>query len=334
MRGTLLGVAIGDALGMPVETWTRPYIMSLGDGRGITDFIDPTATRIKYAKPLEAGDTTDDWQLTEVVAESLIAKNGHFDLETLVEKHLEAFSQSTFGWGGTTKKALLELRDRKRPYNVRAPSYGPNTGLGNGIMMKVAPLAIANYRSRSTDGGQAKLWSEVMALARITHADDRAGIAAYIVAESILWSYDRAIKTLSDKEEFLQHLYDCAVYAESFDAPPDGWMDGFSDKISDVIRKVRNVWRYLKLESLRPLFNALSTLEFCLLVFLRYPRDFETGLCEIVNCGGDTDTQAAILGSIIGAQVGDVGIPRRWLTFRNKFDHVRSVADRLIAVCA
>ncbi len=334
MRGTLLGVAIGDALGMPVEIWTQPYIAALNEGRGVVDFLDPKATRIKYDKAMEAGDTTDDWQLTEALAESIIASGGRFNLSMCVEKHLAAFASSTFGWGGTTKKALIELRDGKRSYDMRAPSYGPNTGLGNGVMMKVAPLAIANYRHIHQEGGHAKLCAEVMALSRMTHADDRAGIAALAIAEVVLYSYDHAIKNVPDRAGLLKHVLERVLEAEAHSGTPDGWQDGYTDKISDVIKKVGHVWQFIRLDQLRPQFNSLSTLETCLIMFLRHTNDFEKGLCAAVNCGGDTDTQAAIVGSMIGAQVGDIGIPKHWLTFRNKFDHARSVADRLIAACA
>jgi ADP-ribosylglycohydrolase len=308
--------------------------MSLGDGKGVTGFIDPTATRIKYDKEMQAGDTTDDWQLTEAVAESIIVSGGHFDLRNCALKHLEAFRLSTFGWGGTTKKALIEIRDGKRSYNTRAPSYGPNTGLGNGIMMKVAPLAVAHYRHLSHEGGRAKLRADVMALSRMTHADDRAGIAALVIAEVILYGYEHSIKSVPDRVSLLEHVLQRVIEAESDSEAPTGWQDGYTDKVSDVIKKVSSVWQFIKFDLLRPQFNALSTLETCLLIFLRYPREFEKGVCEAVNCGGDTDTQAAIVGSMIGAHVSEMGIPKEWLTFRNKFDHARSVADRLIAVCA
>jgi ADP-ribosylglycohydrolase len=44
-----------------------------------------------------------------------------------------------------------------------------------------------------------------------------------------------------------------------------------------------------------------------------HPRDYRSALLEIVRCGGDTDTTAAILGGIVGAGVGQAGIPPEWL---------------------
>lgn len=42
-------------------------------------------------------------------------------------------------------------------------------------------------------------------------------------------------------------------------------------------------------------------------------KDYQVGVREIIRCGGDTDTTAAILGGIIGAGVGKTGIPQQWL---------------------
>ncbi|HEX9062471.1 MAG TPA: ADP-ribosylglycohydrolase family protein, partial [Clostridia bacterium] len=43
-------------------------------------------------------------------------------------------------------------------------------------------------------------------------------------------------------------------------------------------------------------------------------NNFEKGVLEIIKCGGDTDTTAAILGGIIGAKVCREGIPQSWIS--------------------
>src|SRR5207302_774965 len=46
--------------------------------------------------------------------------------------------------------------------------------------------------------------------------------------------------------------------------------------------------------------------------WFRHPDDFRGGLLEIIGCGGDTDSTAALLGGIVGARVGKEGIPTEW----------------------
>jgi ADP-ribosylglycohydrolase len=58
--------------------------------------------------------------------------------------------------------------------------------------------------------------------------------------------------------------------------------------------------------------------------WLQYPRDYPSGVTEVIRCGGDTDTTAAIVGGIIGSAVGKEGIPAAWL--RRLFEWPRTVA--------
>ena len=57
--------------------------------------------------------------------------------------------------------------------------------------------------------------------------------------------------------------------------------------------------------------------------WLLNPRDFKNAILEIIGCGGDTDTTAAILGGIVGAAVGPAGIPDKWV--RNLWEWPRTI---------
>ena len=46
--------------------------------------------------------------------------------------------------------------------------------------------------------------------------------------------------------------------------------------------------------------------------WFRYPDDFQQAIVSVVECGGDTDSVAAMVGGLIGAQVGETGIPMEW----------------------
>jgi ADP-ribosylglycohydrolase len=92
----MLGVLIGDALGMPVETMSRALIGLLNDGAGVTDYMDPVQRRVTDTQHLKRGDYTDDWQLTSVVADSLSRCCG-FNMADMAKSHIEAMQASTFG---------------------------------------------------------------------------------------------------------------------------------------------------------------------------------------------------------------------------------------------
>ena len=88
VKGMSLGVAIGDQLGMPVETLTRGEIQKR-HGR-ITTYIDPDADH-KWFGGLKSR-WTDDTQLSLVVAESLIAKKC-IDMDDMARRHVESFQK-------------------------------------------------------------------------------------------------------------------------------------------------------------------------------------------------------------------------------------------------
>jgi hypothetical protein len=59
------------------------------------------------------------------------------------------------------------------------------------------------------------------------------------------------------------------------------------------------------------------------------PNRFAEALRDIVALGGDTDTNASILGGLLGAQLGEEGIPLGWRTFRPEFQEAVDLADEL-----
>lgn len=71
VRGCLMGVAIGDAMGMPVEGLKPFEVAAVNSGSGVRGFMPPVPGREMFGThELKAGGTTDDWQLTKAVARS------------------------------------------------------------------------------------------------------------------------------------------------------------------------------------------------------------------------------------------------------------------------
>src|SRR3989344_8801766 len=97
--GLFLGIAIGDAFGMPNETLTFEDICKRGP---LITYVRPDGH--KWFDGREAGTWTDDTQLTLVVTESLIAKE-KLDLDDMADRHIESVSkEGDLGFGSTTKE--------------------------------------------------------------------------------------------------------------------------------------------------------------------------------------------------------------------------------------
>lgn len=155
-KGSLLGLACGDAVGTTVEFKIRkPNRLLLNDMVGQGKFR------------LKRGQWTDDTSMAICLAESLIHKQG-FDPVDQLERYCQwaytghnSSKPFAFGLGKQTLSSLFEFRKTGYPYSLKtAPKYS-----GNGSLMRLAPIPIF-YFSNSEIGEYAQLSSKT------THASE------------------------------------------------------------------------------------------------------------------------------------------------------------------
>ncbi len=336
VKASLLGCALGDAFGMPFETMTSAEILNATDGQGPTLMHDPVQRKITDTKDISAGMTTDDFQLTAVVAMSLIVK-GTFDVEDMAVRHVHALRTAKFGWGGTIKAGIEEFAAyydalEHKAVGGRPPTHHVATiteaqqraakkpiGIGTGPAMRVAPLGLHGALRRS--GGD-DLFEDVMALGRMTHGDLRASFAACAVADvvqSVFLTHEEGYGI--DPEALLELLIsDIKVVERRYHLVGEYPLDPFSKRLERL--------RALFAEPSRPVasvtgvgFNSMEAVPLAIGVFLRHHGDFVAALREAVMSGGDTDTVAAMVGAMHGAngfnqsedlEASDV-VPLKWL---------------------
>lgn len=234
-QAVFLAIMFGDAMGQAVETMSRTQIKKATDGRGITFFSKPLQTKIAENRDLAAGQTTDDWQLTRLVAESLIACNG-YSQEDVARRHADLFNEhlaacgfmpddqdtakwlsaqpmrqtELAGWGGTTKRAVAELHlgfltdfKKGRHFNTPAPKYGKKMGAGNGVAMKVAPLVLWHWAHKSNTQDLA---DDICALACLTHCHPDAYYASVAYAAALSYCLEFGSMIGPDPYDFLLNL--------------------------------------------------------------------------------------------------------------------------------
>lgn len=318
VQGCLFGVAIGDALGMPVETMTHEQIMCATGGYGVLHFMNPLSKR-EWLTGLNAGDTTDDWQLTQAVAQSLIRNHGVLNLYDCANEHIKALEESAFGWGKTTQTAIEDIRDGKRRVNENLMPPKKGKGCGNGVIMKIAPIAITAYKHEE------KLWEYVKALGMLTHPDIRASISALAVALFINESLNAGFQNASGGLTFLVQVIELIERIERLEGVTDNLV---SDKLELIITNYQDASRLRS--SVGCGFYANETAGFTIGTFLRHPTEFRCGVLEAVNAGGDTDTNASIVGALIGANCGVEAIPLCWRNFSPKFENVLTLSHQLL----
>jgi len=309
-EGALLGVAIGDGMGMPVETMRHDEIMALNDGKGVTGFMPIVQTKFPEMKGYQAAATTDDWQLTAAVARSLIRTEGKFDHEDCLREHIEEWRIDNRTWGKGSRAAIRAIVNGERKLTDPPESIPGKTGLGNGIIMKIAPLALV------TEGATGHLsMTDCWALGRLTHGDVRAAIAAFAVLRLMhaILRRDIGYGEHADSDGLLRWLiWEVECMEKEFGDPKTP----IHDRISGRLRRISNYLGSERMvrEKIGCGFVATETAPYAIATFLRHPTDFRTGVLEAVNAGGDADTNASIVGALIGLNAGRESIPSEWET--------------------
>lgn len=332
IQASLMGVMIGDAMGMPVELMTPKDILEQTDGKGVTGFINPIQRKIKDTESLAIGSTTDDWQLTEAIGKSLVRMGG-FDIYDIALAHVEASEITNFGWGTTTRLGLQEIKlyFDSRGKEGRNPRVTPqlqkviskhSAGGGNGVAMKIAPIAILEHLNSVK-----QLQSRVREIGRLTHPDPRAssaaGTVAYIIKENLL----------DEKTTRTYQLSEAIDWTFVDETEHEVGADSFSKrlgKLSDealLLGPIENLQKEIGTGCV-----AVESVCFAIAVYLRNMDNFKAGILEAINSGGDTDSIAAMVGAMIGSRVGLRGIPKEWQQFNPDFQQALDLGAGLYRI--
>lgn len=324
-RGCLLGGAIGDALGCPVELLKHNGIKKKYGEAGIRDLVC-TSSGI--------AEITDDTQMTLFTAEGILRAETRGNekgichppsvvfyayqrwLLTQGYPRVKDYEWIYDGWLLSVK----ELHARRAPGNsclsalssrkqgtMREPI---NNSKGCGGVMRVAPAGLF-YRKENAFNMAAEF-------AALTHGHPSgylsAGALAYIIA-SIIEGQDietAVKKTLTELEGHDNHE-ECAQSLEQA-------LELSKSSLSDVeaITQLGEGWVGEE---------ALGISAYCA---LKYQDDFEKALIAAVNHNGDSDSTGAITGNILGAYLGLSKIPADWAEKVELKEVLMQIADDLL----
>lgn len=323
-RGCMLGLAIGDALGMPVETMTRQEILSATHGAGITGFRAPLQTRCDATARLQPGQWTDDTQLALAIARSLV-RMGYFNLAGIAAEHVVEYHKERRGWGGSTARGIAELAEGRR--EIGDAVLDPNAqGFGNGVAMKVAPLALFGITQDAPLRVGSRQW--IQPLATLTHRDPCAAIGAQVIAAAVraVVSVDlpEAIRR-DDGEPFRDALWMHLVNAvPDFNCPQH---DTMFTRIVDALHHRDALTAFAAWNGTSAL--VWESVPFVIAVVRAHINSFRDGVLAAVNAGGDTDSNGAMVGAMLGALHGVSGIPEEWVEELEARDEILTLADGL-----
>jgi ADP-ribosyl-[dinitrogen reductase] hydrolase len=293
--GSVLGLALGDALGAPFEFRRAGQIPS------------PLPAFDLPWMGLPPGTTTDDTAMARNLIRSLAANEGRLDTADVLARHVEWLATDPLDVGNLTRRVLSRAREGAAdPAREYVEQRGPEVSAGNGSVMYCAPLGVA-YANRPDD-----LFDAAPALSAITHWDERcrtACLAVTLAAAALVRGGDardavvRAVSAVSGREgaEELEELVDTAGVTRAIDGPDQGF--------------------------------AFFAAGVALRIAAEAPP-FEEGLRAVVALGGDTDTNAAVTGALLGALHGRDGLPDTWLTALMDGGAIEADAEQLAAFAA
>ncbi len=276
MVNVLLGGAIGDSLGMPFETKPADYPPLLAwDGK--------TFGGSPHHK-LDAGQFTDDTQMSILVAESLIENRG-FNPNHLSQSYLKWIeSGEARGYGKTTLLALQNIKN-----GVHWSESGIEDSYGNGTAMRAAPFGIFFRNDKYS------LINIVKIDSAITHRSNEAEAGALAIALTSYYAVN------NDESDLLEKIVR--------DLPKSMVRDKLANLQTMLDSQARPVDILKILGTKADVRQTAPSALYCYLKFKNYQDAVEAA----IRAGGDTDTTAAIVGALYGAKLGSKGIPAEYI---------------------
>jgi len=296
--GCILGTAVGDAIGLPYEGLSRHRAAKL--------FGQPERHRFFFGH----GMISDDTEQTCMVAQSLIASGGDVD----------SFRRD-LGWrfrfwllGFPAGIGMATLRSTLRLWIGYGPHKSGVFSAGNGPAMRATIIGAAIDDPQS-------LRELVRASTRITHTDPKAEYGALAVALAAQLAYQNA-------------AIPADLFVDQLRSSLGGAGDELSSLIADAAKSAKDRQSTKSFADSLGLSKGVSgyvyhSVPVAIHASLAHQQDFRSAVTSVIQCGGDTDSTAAMVGGIIGTAVGKNGIPAEWLDHLIEWPRSVSWMERL-----
>lgn len=289
-KGMLVGLAIGDTLGMPLEFKQR----------GTFKPLEVLTEGGPFNLPL--GYWTDDTSMALCLADSILEKQGYDSYDVMnryADWQTNGYRSSTgvcFDIGNQVSSAIAQYKSQPEV----AITDQRTESAGNGCIMRLAPVVVASLAANNT----LEHTMQIAAIsARETHFSTLAEEATALFAKLLV----NAVQATS-KDQVLQ--LDTKV--------------PFNAQLLAVVHQASQK----TVDELKPTGYVLDTLEVAIWAFMT-TDNFKDGALGAINLGGDSDTIGAVYGQLAGAYYGLSGIPQQWLEQLYDYNEIVRVAEQL-----
>ncbi|UOQ71195.1 ADP-ribosylglycohydrolase family protein [Hymenobacter cellulosilyticus] len=306
-RGALLGLAVGDALGVPVEF----------EGRSRRR-LDPVVSMRAYGTHNQpVGTWSDDASLTFCLAASLTHVGAYaIDVQDLSRRFINWLDMGywtphgqVFDVGIATREAIFRLREGIAPEKAGGTREFDN---GNGALMRILPLVFHPLWQQADAAERQRLTHRVCSL---THGHYRSTLGCYLYLE-MAWGLLQGLSPAQAHQRLLREV-------------PLGLLPKLAKEVDRYARVLDEQLALIPEADIQSSGYVVHTLEAGLWCLLR-GKSYADTVLTAVNLGDDADTTGAVAGGLAGLYFGADQIPAEWRQGLVQRAEIEALADRLL----
>jgi ADP-ribosylglycohydrolase len=299
MLGVIFGQAVGDALGLGAEFLNKSEVVKYYPN-GLNSYEQIIQDR--HRKRWHKGAWTDDTDQMLCIAKAIIKDKG-INPQSVAKEFYAWLNNRPMGIGQNTIKVLTQ------PHYVDNPEQAAKLiwersgkqSAANGALMRTSILGLfgSNLKENAEN------------ISKLTHYDPRC-IGSCVILDTLI-----------------NHLInDTTLSPDEIIAIGNGYDSRINEYI--VLSQNKDI-SCLELDKEPGIGYTLRTLSAGLWTYFN-AKTFEDGLLQVVNEGGDADTNGAVAGSILGAKFGYSMIPEKYIKGLYHYDELKEIAEKIITL--
>lgn len=297
---SLIGFAIGDAFGVPLEFNERKYVKSLKLDNMITG-----------TKKVEKGAWSDDTSMIIATMDSIINNNGNINYKDIMNNFIKLVDNGKFtslGYafdvGNTITKSLNKYKETNDEISSGCGDLMDN---GNGSLMRILPISIYCILNNVSDKEITNIISKTSSLTH-SHEISILGCLIYTI-------YLKEIINSKNKLKAFEYIinYDYSHFNEE------------SLKVYD--RLLNEKFLGIKEDDIKSTGYIVDTIE-SVIYSINSSNNYKESVITAVNLGFDTDTIGALTGAVAGILYGIEDVPETFLNDLVKKDYLIDYANK------
>lgn len=300
IRDGVIGHAIGDAMGVPLEFCIREKLLE-----------HPVMTMKGYGShPVPEGTWSDDTSMEIATIDSIINKK-EIDYKDIMMNFYYWLKDNKYTPAGEVfdagRTCIQSIINFSKGYELSKCGQKDINSNGNGSLMRILPVAYYCYYKKSKED---EIYEIVKQISSLTHAHEISVLGCYIYINYV-------ILLLNGKDKF--SAYNMVKFIDYSKFSNDS-LNVYSRILKDDIKR-------FNITEIKSSGYVVDTLEASMWTLLN-AKDYKEAIIGAINLGQDTDTIGAITGSMAGIIYGYDSIPEEWLNKLVKREYLEDLCDK------